>query len=147
MPGDGVWVTGEIGAAMLGFEALRDKTGVDSTAYRRPMARLAEGEALAPVVTAMMDISDGLLLDASRMAEASGVTLALESRSIPLAPSRKRLHHAVRWGDDYELLFTLPPNVEPPVSATRIGKVREAGKAGLLLDGAVPEGSLGYEHG
>ncbi|MXO60217.1 thiamine-phosphate kinase [Altererythrobacter salegens] len=145
--GDAIWVTGEIGAAMLGFEALRDKTGADSTAYRRPMARLAEGEALAPLVTAMMDVSDGLLLDSSRIAEASGVTLSLDSKAIPLATHIGRLHYALRWGDDYELLFTLPEGVKPPVKATRIGKVLEAGSTGLLLDGNEPEGELGWMHG
>jgi thiamine-monophosphate kinase len=143
--GDGVWVTGQLGAAMLGFEALRDATGADSMAYRRPLARLAEGEALAPQVTAMMDVSDGLLLDASRLAEASGVTLALDSAAIPLATGRERLAEAVRWGDDYELLFTLPAGAEPAAAATRIGEVR-AGGPGLLLDGAAPEGTLGWEH-
>ena len=145
-PGDGVWVTGELGAAMLGFEALRDRTGADSMAYRRPMARLAEGEALAPLVTAMMDISDGLLLDASRIAEASGVTIAIDSKAVPIASVEGRRHYVLRWGDDYELLFTLPPGISPPVKATRIGIVQERGAAPLLLDGARPEGSLGYQH-
>lgn len=145
-PGDGVWVTGELGAAMLGFEALRDRTGADSMAYRRPMARLAEGEALAPLVTAMMDISDGLLLDASRMAEASGVTIAIDSKAVPIASVEGRRHYVLRWGDDYELLFTLPPGAEPPVNAKRIGLVQERGAAPLLLDGERPEGSLGYQH-
>ncbi|WP_305096615.1 thiamine-phosphate kinase [Croceibacterium aestuarii] len=145
--GDGVWLTGEIGAAMLGFEALRDRTGADSTAYRRPMARLAEGEALAPLVTAMMDVSDGLLLDAARIAEASGVTVSLDSAAIPLAPSRDRFGDAVRWGDDYELLFTLPAKVQPPVGASRIGRIMEAGPSGLLLDGREPDGELGWLHG
>ena len=143
--GDGVWLTGQVGGAMLGFEALRDGTGGDSTAYRRPLARLAEGEALAPLVTAMMDVSDGLLLDASRLAEASGVTVALDSASVPVAAEGRR-DDALRWGDDYELLFTLPRGVEPPVSATRIGEVRKSGSSPLLLDGEPPQGSLGYQH-
>ena len=63
-PGDGLWLTGQVGAAMLGFEALRVGTGADHAAYTRPHARLAEGRILAPLVTAMMDVSDGLLLDA-----------------------------------------------------------------------------------
>ena len=145
-PGDGVWITGSLGAAMLGFEALRDRTETDSSAYRRPLARLAEGEALAPLVTAMMDVSDGLLLDASRLAGASGVTLALDSAAVPVAAPDRR-HDALRWGDDYELLFTLPEGVEPPVPATLIGEVREKSGAPLLLDGEAPTGSLGYQHG
>jgi thiamine-monophosphate kinase len=145
-PGDSVWVTGPLGAALAGFEALRDRTGGDSTAFRRPLACLGEGEALAPRVTAMMDISDGLLLDASRMAEASGVTLALNSADAPIAVAESRRADALRWGEDYELLFALPAGVEPTVSAWRIGEVRERGGAALLVDGEAPAGPLGYEH-
>jgi thiamine-monophosphate kinase len=144
--GDAVWITGRLGAAMLGFEALRDASGADSTAYRRPLARLPEGRALAPVVTAMMDVSDGLLIDAARLAEASGATLALDSAAVPIAAPEARRGDVLRWGDDYELLFALPPGVEPPVPATRIGAVRDKGDVPLLLDDAPPEGPLGYEH-
>jgi thiamine-monophosphate kinase len=144
--GDTVWVTGPLGAAMAGFEALRDGTGAGSVAFRRPLACLAEGEVLAPFVTAMMDISDGLLLDASRMAEASGVTISLRSDDVPIAVPEDRRADALRWGEDYELLFTLPAEAEPTVSAWRIGEVRERGDAALLLDGQPPTGPLGYEH-
>lgn len=146
--GDGLWVTGRLGAAMMGYEALRDGTGADSAAYRRPLARLAEGQALAPLVTAMMDLSDGLLLDAWRMAEASEASLAIDSGSIPIAAPESRRFDALRWGDDYELLFTLPAGVEPPVAAARIGRVEPRGFVPLFLDGepvANREG-LGWEH-
>ena len=145
-PGDTVWVSGPLGGAMAGFEALRDGAKADSTAFRRPLACLAEGEALAPLVTAMMDISDGLLLDSSRMAEASGVTLALVAKHVPLAVPESRRAEALRWGEDYELLFTLPAGIQPTVSAWRIGEARERGVAPVLLDGSVPEAPLGYEH-
>jgi thiamine-monophosphate kinase len=145
-PGDVVWITGPVGAAMIGFEALRDRSGGDSIAYRRPVPRLAGGEALAPLASAMMDISDGLLLDASRIAEASSVTLALDSAVVPIAAPESRRADAIRWGDDYELLATLPAGVEPPFEAWRIGEVRERGEGPLLLDGEPPNGSLGYEH-
>ena len=135
-----------LGAAMAGFEALRDDTGGDSTAFLRPLACLGEGEALASLVSAMMDVSDGLLLDASRMAEASGVTLALNSADVPIAVPESRRADALRWGEDYELLFTLPADVEPKVSAWRIGEVRARGDGPLLLDGKPPAGPLGYEH-
>jgi thiamine-monophosphate kinase len=146
--GDVLWLTGQVGSAMLGFEALRDATGDDSTAYRRPMARLAEGEALAPLVTAMMDVSDGLLLDAWRLAEASQVSLAIDSRAIPIAAPETRRLDALRWGDDYELLFTLPADVEPPVPASRIGMVEPRGFVPLFLDGEpiANRHGLGWEH-
>ena len=145
-PGDSVWVTGPLGAAMAGFEALRDGMEGDSTAFRRPLACLGEGEALAPLVTAMMDVSDGVLLDASRMAGASGVTLALNSAAVPIAVPERRRADALRWGEDYELLFTLPPGAEPNVSAWRIGDVRQWGEVSLLLDENPPDAPLGYEH-
>lgn len=146
-PGDAVFVTGPLGAPMIGFEALRDNTGADSAAYRRPIARVEEGQRLAPHVTAMMDISDGLLLDASRMAKASAATLALDASSVPLAVPEERRQDALRWGDDYELLFTAPADAKLPVRCWRIGEVRPAGADPLLLDGRAPEGRLGYQHG
>lgn len=143
--GDAVWVTGPLGAALAGFEALQSGDG-DSGAYRRPRALLAEGQALAPLVSAMMDISDGLLLDASRMARASGATLALDSAAIPIALADARRDEALRWGEDYQLLFTLPYDAVPPVAAHRIGLVMERGPAALLLDGKPASGPLGYQH-
>jgi thiamine-monophosphate kinase len=144
--GDSVWVTGPLGAAMAGFEALRGGTDEDSVAFRRPLACLAEGEVLAPLVTAMVDISDGLLLDASRVAEASSVTLTLVSADVPIAVPENRRSDALRWGEDYELLFTLPAGIEPTVTAWRIGEVIERAEVALLLDGEPPSGPLGYEH-
>ncbi len=147
-PGDTLWVTGALGQAMLGFEALRDGTAGDTGAYVRPMARLAEGQALAPLVSAMMDVSDGLLLDAWRMAEASAVSLAIDGAGVPVAVAEPRRLDALRWGDDYELLFTLPDGVEPPVAATRIGRAEPRGFVPLFLDGApiANRAGLGWEH-
>ena len=146
--GDALYVTGPLGAALLGFEALRDGSGADSAAFRRPLPRLIEGQALAPHVTAMMDISDGLLLDAWRLAEASDVSLAIESAAIPIAMPEARRLEALTWGDDYELLFTLPTGAEPPVPATRIGTAEPRGFAPLFLDGApiINESGLGWRH-
>src|SRR3546814_5036456 len=57
-PGDVIHLCGRIGEAMLGFEALRDSTGADSAAYRRPRPLLAQGQALAPHAHTMLDVSD-----------------------------------------------------------------------------------------
>ena len=148
MPGDGLWLTGALGAAMLGFETLHDGTGGDTQGYLRPMARLAEGEALAPLATAMMDVSDGLLLDAWRLAEASQVSLAIDGPAVPIVAAEPRRLDAMRWGDDYELLFTLPEGIAPPIPATRIGAVEPAGFVPLFLDGEpiAHRDGLGWEH-
>ncbi len=145
--GDCLWITGPVGAAMLGLEALKAGEG-DSLAYRRPSALLAEGQALAPHVTAMMDVSDGVLLDAARLARASGVTLAIDGAAVPIATPEDRRAEALRWGEDYQLLFTAPPGFAPPVEAFRIGEAGAMGEMPLLLDGE-PLGEndgLGYEH-
>lgn len=142
--GDGVYLTGPVGRAMLGFEGDPEHRA----AFDRPIPRLAEGRALAPLVSAMMDVSDGLLLDSFRMAEASGVTLALDPQAIPVADPAQ-FEKCLRWGDDYELLFTAPPAALLPVRAHRIGTVTPCGFAPLLLGDtplADPAG-LGYRHG
>jgi len=146
-PGDTLYLTGPVGAAMMGLEALRSGHG-DSLAYRRPAALLAEGQALAPHVSAMMDVSDGLLLDAARMARASGVTLAIDSATVPIAAPEDRRQDALRWGDDYQLLFTAPVDHALPVEAFGIGQVMAAGNAPITLDDQPlsEKDGLGYEH-
>lgn len=138
-PGDALWVTGRIGAAMRDFAQ-------GGPAYLRPRPRLSEGRALAPHVHAMMDVSDGLLLDASRMADASNCTAELTLDAIPFATGVEDRMAAAGWGDDYELLFAAAPDFKPPVPATRIGAFTARGTAPLLLDGVAPPGKLGYEH-
>jgi thiamine-monophosphate kinase len=81
------------------------------------------------------------------MAEASGVTMALDSLAAPVADPARR-DACLRWGDDYELLFTLPAGMASPVPATPIGSVLPLAGSPLTLDGeplAGPEG-LGYRH-
>lgn len=140
--GDALWVTGVIGRAGLGLHG--DPAHLD--AYRRPVPRLAEGQALAPIVHAMMDVSDGLLIDAQRMASASNVALEIDLDVVPVAGERIA---AVTAGDDYELLFAAAPGLVPPVPATRIGIF--ANGSGLTLrdtTGSIPlPGRLGWQHG
>lgn len=147
-PGDALYLTGPVGGAMIGFEALQSGCG-DSAAYRRPEALLAAGKALAPVVSAMMDVSDGLLLDADRLARASGVTFAVDSAAVPIAAPEARRMEALRWGDDYQLLFAAPTGAPLPCPAWRIGVALPRGEVPLLLDSAPPDPArgLGYEHG
>ena len=145
--GDGIFVTGKLGDAMLGYEALRDGTDADSSAYRRPIPLLAMGQVLAPYASAMMDISDGLLLDSWRMAKASRVSFDLDSGAIPVADPH-RLDECIRWGDDYQLLFTADSRAKLPAETIRIGQVSGSGDGALTLDGTAlsPDSGLGYQH-
>jgi thiamine-monophosphate kinase len=142
--GDHIYITGAVGRAMLGFEGV----AAHRAAFDRPVPRLAEGIALAPMVSAMMDVSDGLLLDAFRMAQASGVTIALDPALIPVA-DQTRADACMRWGDDYELLIAAPPAVCLPVAAHRIGTVTARTAAALVLGKILlnDPARLGYSHG
>jgi thiamine-monophosphate kinase len=146
--GDSIYLCGKIGEAMLEFEALRDGTPANSTAYRRPKPLITQGQALAPLVNAMMDISDGLLLDAQRMANASNCTFALDTSAIVKSAPEGRLEDAMRWGDDYALLLTATPDTKLPAEAIRIGEVIPSTDSPLLLDGVRPASpeNLGYQH-
>ena len=147
-PGDHVWLCGSAGGAMIGFDAVSGLADADERPFTRPTPLLAEGRALAPYVTAMMDVSDGVLLDAWRMAKASGARFAIDSASVPIAAPESRRDEALRWGEDFALLFTAPSDADLPVPATRIGTVMEGGPEPLLLDKKAidgPEG-LGYQH-
>lgn len=142
--GDAIYITGSVGRAMLGFEG----QVAHLEAINRPRPLLDEGRALAPIVSAMMDVSDGLLLDAWRMARVGGLTFRLNPELIPVADPA-RMEECLRWGDDYELLFTAAPQISLPVPATRIGTVEEQGNAPLYLGGTalVDPSLLGYQHG
>ncbi len=155
-PGDQVFVIGTLGDALAGFELAEAGLEPLTTAYHRPIALLGEGQALAPHVTAMMDISDGLLLDAERMASASKVGIEIDLAAIPLSTtyrqqrgdSRDSLIQAASWGDDYQLLFTASADATLPVAATPVGRVTEG--SGISLNhglSPVPlPPSLGYQH-
>ena len=159
--GDGLFVTGVIGDAGLGLEIAQAlRTGPDAllAAYRTPQPQLEAGARLALVVTAMMDVSDGLLIDAGRLAEASGLCAVIDLDSVPLSTAfrefagetREARLRAATAGDDYQLLFTAAlPLPSLPVSVTRIGKMI-AGEGVIVSDhdGAValPE-KLGWLHG
>lgn len=153
--GDILWVTGTIGDASAGLAIAQGAKGPDELleAYRRPRPRLAEGIALAPHVHAMMDVSDGLLIDTGRMAAASNLAVTIDLAWIPLSPAllafdTDRLTAATA-GDDYELLFAAPEGWTPPVPATRIGQFN-TGTGLYLTDNCTPVQTperLGYQHG
>ncbi len=132
--GDALWVTGTIGDAALGLLALRGETadpnGRLAGRYRLPQPRL--GLALDGIVSAAMDVSDGLLQDAGHLARASGVGVQIEAARVPLsAAAQGRLELCLTGGDDYELLLAVPGDFGPRLQAacaqagvpvTRIGR-------------------------
>jgi thiamine-monophosphate kinase len=164
--GDTLWVSGTIGDGGAGLRAARGELNSPDLLqrYRRPYPRLQAGQALAPLVSAMMDVSDGLLIDAGRLAEASGSQIRMDLDRVPLSEAYRAacgsdLDHrlsAATAGDDYELLFTACDDAairavseQIALPLTAIGKVRAG--AGLDLrfrnDRIEYPGPLGWEHG
>jgi len=119
--GDQLFVTGDVGGAALGLRLLKWPRDVAGGAgairrWQRPVARLRAGAAVARrnLATAMIDLSDGLLIDAGRLCRASGVGAVLRGDRLPLARAlrglapRAALELALAGGEDYELLFAVP---------------------------------------
>jgi thiamine-monophosphate kinase len=156
--GDALWVTGTIGDAGAGLAIAQGEDGPREllAAYRRPQPRLTEGRALAPLVHAMMDVSDGLLIDAARMAAASGLAVTIELDTVPLSAAFRSFRgedHEARLaaataGDDYQLLFAAAPDLVPPVAATRIGAFGVGTGLTVRAAGAITPlpPRLGFEH-
>ncbi len=112
-PGDGVFVTGRLGAAAAAEYRLQ--------AAWHPKARVAEGIAARRAgATAMIDVSDGFLADLGHVLDASGVGVRLDR--VPAAPGATQ-EQALGGGDDYELIFTLPPAAVAPPGAMRVGTI------------------------
>ncbi len=160
--GDAVWVSGTIGDAGLGLAVAQGLAPPDAgllKRFRRPEPRLGLGRALVGVASAAMDVSDGLLIDADRLARASGVALDLDLGAVPVSaaaaarcPGLADRIALTTAGDDYELLFTAPPGVDVAALAgrtpvTRIGRVVAGEGVRLTNDGSdVTPLRLGWEH-
>lgn len=122
-PGELVCVSGTLGDAAMGLRILRGLAAPDELAlplierYRTPQPRLALGRALRGLASAAIDVSDGLIADLGHVLRASGVGARIEAAVVPLSPAARALPGArlgaLSGGDDYELLFTIPPDREP----------------------------------
>jgi len=144
-PGDVLWLTGPLGGSAAGLRALREGRPDDPNAarHRRPRARPAEGQtARRTGATAMVDVSDGLAADVGHLAAASGVGVALDD--IPVAAGATE-DDALGGGEDYELVFALPADAEPPEGSIRIGVCTGDPSERTLRAEPLPD--AGWEHG
>ena len=119
-------VTGPLGAAAAAFREQR---------YVRPPIRTEEALRLGREATAMLDVSDGLGIDAARIAQRSGCRVAIDLAAVPLAGTLDDLS----FGEDFELLATLPSNTLLLGEFAVIGRCEEGG-------GVSPPDLGGYEH-
>lgn len=167
-PGDLVCVTGPLGASAAGLALLEHPELASPErrallrSHRRPQPRVAEGRALAARgVHAMMDCSDGLALDSSRLAQASNVMIAIELERVPRAPGVDGVARAVglapdvfaaTGGEDYELIVCIDPAalaaVRGATTLHTVGRVRRGPGALRLTRGGrtVSVPALGWQH-
>ncbi|HVB17759.1 MAG TPA: thiamine-phosphate kinase [Stellaceae bacterium] len=171
--GDRIWVSGTIGDAFLGLKVLRGEYPDLAVEYRAALARrfqlpeprTALGPRLARIAHAMCDVSDGLLADLGHICEVSRVGATVDLPSLPLsaaagiivAEGQVQPASLATGGDDYELLFTAPPEADQgiesisavlPLRLTVIGRV-ESGAGVRLVDAlgrVVPVAAAGYTH-
>ncbi len=174
--GDDIFVTGHPGDSALGLLTLnkygksaitRGPLKAQIRKHLEPEPRLGIARVLAQkkMATAMMDLSDGLVLDLDRLCRASSSGAVIEAAQMPLSGALRRygdkaLNIALTGGEDYELLFTAPPcnaadiietAKECHVKVTRIGRVLPASE-GLFVAGAngkklkTDTGTGGFRH-
>ena len=125
-PGDLLYVSGRLGKKWGG----------------RIQPRLELGRTLRGRATSCMDLSDGLALDLHRLCLASAVAASLDR--VPIVRGTT-LDRALHGGEDYELLFTLPPRKSPPRGTTLIGSIVK-GRAGVVDFQGQPLAPRGYDH-
>ena len=164
-PGEVVALAGDAGVAALGLDLLFERfTAADgaplpltaeSFAARVPAPdeRTAVARQLRPRppvpmgalaasagATAMLDVSDGLALDATRIADASDVTIELFSSALGRDAAR-----ALSGGEDHALLATFPAAVGVPAGFRAIGRVASRGAEAIIVDGAPFRGRGGWD--
>ncbi|MEE8562741.1 MAG: thiamine-phosphate kinase [Alphaproteobacteria bacterium] len=157
LAGDAIYVTGTIGDGALGLGIAKGALkGLDQAQenylverYRRPRPRLEFGVRLLGHAHAAIDVSDGLIADLGHICTCSGVGARLVAQAVPLSSAAQaalrldqgKLADLLTGGDDYELLFTAPPENDAALRAiasdlavdvTRIGSITDGG--GLEVD-------------
>jgi thiamine-monophosphate kinase len=153
--GDTVFVTGTVGDAAAGLALLRDGEREEYLQRRflRPRARVAKGRELIGQASAAIDLSDGLVGDLRKLLDASGVGADIDIECIPTSETLRQrftaeeaLEFALTGGDDYELLFTGPADIEID-DATPIGMVTAGTDLRCRLNGELVEvNDAGYRH-
>ena len=180
-PGQQVWVTGVIGDAFLGLKSLTEAPAVLGAsagervdaharavleAYWTPSPPMAFANVIAAHAAASMDISDGLVIDAGKIAEASNVAIRIDAEAVPLSAAghahllkggHSALAELITGGDDYQALFSAAPDArgaimraarETGTNVALIGDVADGVGVRVIGAGGVelPLGHLGHSH-
>ncbi len=151
--GEQLWVTGFIGDGFLGLVSLTAAplgrvdahTAAVRAAYRTPTPPRLFASAISEYASASMDVSDGLIVDAEKMAAASGVALRIEAGAVPLsaaghayveASGEAGLVALLSGGDDYQALFTAPAGAQSAIQEAGCATETNLTLIGQVLAGA-----------
>lgn len=145
-PGDLIFVSGTIGDGALGLKCVQGALARDEflmTRYRLPSPRVALGQLLGGLATSCIDVSDGLLADLGHLLEASGCGAEITRDHVPLSEAARQLLAVdvglwpaiLAGGDDYELLFTAPPERRDAIMAAAENSDTAVTAIGLVTDG------------
>lgn len=177
-PGDRIYVTGRLGLSELGLELLRggarpfasasrSRTGAGGrhaalqealTRHLYPEPRCTAGVALARsrLASAAIDVSDGFAADLARLCQSSGCGAVVRAADLPLPPAlgRDPLELGLHGGEDYELIFTVPPSraARVPrrirVAVHEVGEIEEGRRLSLMRAGGTRAAldTRGYDH-
>ena len=169
-PDQALYVTGCTGRAAAGLALLNGESERPAPEnsplvehFRYPVPRVGEGRALAGIASAMIDISDGLHVDAARLLRASGVGANLDLGAVRVSAAAlehfgraRALEFALLGGDDYELCFTVPADREEELrrlsaswdcGVTRIGRTRSAAQVNWWEEGRIhPIDDTSFRH-
>jgi len=158
-PGDKVWVTGTLGDAAAGLDFLTKTPANDSQSqlldrYHRPSPRIQWGQAMRPLATAGIDISDGLVADLGHICERSQVGAHIHCERLPLSLALRDYAQepwrlGLTGGDDYELCICLPPelDVTPFPFLTEVGEIVTGRGVSVVHKGQeVTLNSQGFDH-
>jgi thiamine-monophosphate kinase len=172
--GEDLYVSGTLGDSALGLRMLLEKGRMEKPKrliqkHLSPIPRIELGQAIARrrLATAMIDVSDGLLIDTGHLLEESKVGVRIWEDRIPLSRDYQKWIHtysrdpfqmALSGGEDYELLFTAPPNMRKKISSlasslkipiTRVGEILPEKEGFCLLRTGGEEvysNRLGFDH-
>jgi len=167
-PGDFLFVSGVPGEAAAGLAVIQKRLPKSDAAdhlrqrFLRPEPRVALGRALRPMASAAMDISDGMLTDLRKLCTASGCGARIDVDTLPMSMAMRQLFdadtcvdYALAGGDDYEIMFTVPPErmkdfealPSSHVGCTRIGVIIADGNVQCLRGGRpFAAQHEGYDH-
>ena len=146
--GERIYISGTLGDAAAGLELLQSGAVSSDTArelvdrFRRPSARIALAQAIAPLASAAIDVSDGLYADTLKLLQASGAGGRIEVDALPLSAAlraefdaERARQFALAGGDDYELCFTLPAEEEYRLSEIALQQNVRLTRVGIVTEG------------